>query len=65
MEIEEVDPNTTCCANCRWFDRRTCFCRKNPPQVVIQYVNRMAYPNAVFPKVPMPALDWCSAFDRD
>jgi len=30
-EEYEVDPKATCCANCRWFDSRPCFCRLNPP----------------------------------
>lgn len=64
MEVEEVSPDAVCCANCKWFDERCGFCRFNPPQVVMQYVNRMAYPNAVFPKVSMPTLDWCSKFEK-
>ena len=62
MQIEEVDINKTCCLNCKWFEERTCFCRKNPPQVVIQYANRMAFPSSIFPKITVPVIDWCSEF---
>ena len=62
MEAEEVDPTSKCCVNCMWFDQRCGFCRLNPPQVVMSYANRLAFPTAVFPKVSMPALDWCSYF---
>lgn len=63
IQPEEIDEKSTCCYNCRYFCHRTGFCRKNPPQVVLQYVNRSAFPTAVFPKVPVPALDWCGQFE--
>lgn len=64
MQLEEINPNTKCCLNCRFFDQRTAFCRLNPPQVVLQYVNRIAYPTAAYPKIPVPNLDWCSYFEN-
>ena len=62
LQQEEIDPKQKCCFNCKWFEQRTCFCRLNPPQVVLQYVNRIAYPSSAFPKISVPALDWCSNF---
>lgn len=64
MQPEEIDIDTKCCINCKFFDKRTSFCRLNPPQVVLQYVNRIAYPTAAYPKISVPALDWCSFFEN-
>lgn len=58
-----VEENTKCCQNCKFYDERTGFCRYNPPAIIMSYVNRMTFPNAVFPKISMPALDWCSKFE--
>lgn len=51
-----------CCQTCAWYCVRTGFCRKFPPQVVMQYVDRMAFPAAAFPKIQVPSVDWCSYF---
>jgi len=64
MQPEEIDPKAKCCFNCKFFDQRTAFCRLNPPQVVLQYVNRVAYPTAAYPKISVPFLDWCSHFEN-
>ena len=55
-------PEGACCLRCRWHCPRTGFCRRFPPQVVMQYVDRVAFPVAAFPKIQVPALDWCSYF---
>lgn len=50
----------SCCANCKWFDTRTSFCRKDPPKPVYVGDGNRQYITAVFPKIGMPELDWCS-----
>lgn len=62
--MDTDDTNISCCANCSFYDVRTGFCRLNPPQVVISYVNNMAFPTAAWPKINMPQLDWCSNFNE-
>lgn len=64
VQAGQPDADSVCCCNCRYFCHRTGFCRKNPPQVIVQYVNRSAFPTAVFPKISVPALDWCSYFEK-
>lgn len=59
------DPDAKCCFNCRWYCGRTGFCRRFPPQVVMQYVERMAFPTAAFPKIQVPGIDWCAYFEGD
>ena len=61
--MEESANEERCCLNCAWYCARTGFCRKFPPQVVMQYVQRMAFPVAAFPKIQVPAADWCSYFE--
>lgn len=63
MQQEEIDENMKCCLNCKWFEQRTCFCRFQPPQIVLQAFNNIAYPASVFPKISVPNLDWCSKFE--
>lgn len=60
----DLTARSECCAVCSFFDQRTGFCRLRPPQVVMTYANRMAFPTAVWPKVPMPQLDWCGEFEK-
>lgn len=62
MLPEEIDEKSKCCFNCKWFETRTCFCRLNPPQIVLQRLNAMSYPSSIFPKISVPNLDWCSNF---
>lgn len=64
IEQQEIDEKSTCCFNCRYFCNRTGFCRKNPPQVIVQYINRSAFPTAIFPKIAVPAIDWCGNFEH-
>lgn len=56
---EEVSNQSKSCASCKFFDSRTGFCRKDPPQVV---VNADGYYVAVFPKIQLPFLDFCFCF---
>lgn len=64
IQSEQIDETNICCFNCKYFCQRTGFCRKNPPQIIVQYINRSAFPTAVFPKIAVPALDWCSEFNN-
>lgn len=61
----EQQENKQCCINCKYFEARTNFCRKAPPQIIQQYIKSIGtVTNAVWPKVPLPALDWCSYFEN-
>lgn len=44
------------CSTCKFFESRSGFCRKNPPQVI---VNADGYYVAAFPKIAFPMLDFC------
>lgn len=58
--------NTLVCANCKFFEVRTGFCRKDPPQIIQTYIKSVGtVTNAVWPKIPFPELDWCSNFDNN
>lgn len=48
--------NSRKCATCKFFESRSGFCRKNPPQVI---VNADGYYVAAFPKIAFPLLDFC------
>jgi len=48
VEQNEANEQAKSCASCKFFDSRTGFCRKNPPQVV---VNADGFYVAVFPKI--------------
>lgn len=50
------EQNSRKCATCKFFESRSGFCRKNPPQVI---VNADGYYVAVFPKIAFPLLDFC------
>ena len=48
------------CSTCKYFQSRCGFCRKNPPQVV---VNADGFYVAVFPKIAFPMLDFCFEYE--
>lgn len=48
-----------CCARCRYFEDRTCFCRYNPPIPVVIDKNGQSFVTSVYSKINIPALDWC------
>lgn len=61
---ENVPKDFTCCLNCRFFEKRTHFCRKNPPTPIVFSVN-FNKENAIsskFPVITHPTLDWCGSF---
>lgn len=65
MNKEDIDKKTICCQNCKWFETRTGFCRCNPPCAVPHYIQGIGEViNGVFPKVSLPALDWCGKFEK-
>lgn len=47
------------CANCKFFEERTKFCRKNPPQANVVYENGKTFFTSTFPKIQMPEIDFC------
>ena len=67
-QTEIVDQSTCirekCCAKCRYFEERTCFCRYNPPTPIVTYLkNGQSYVTSVYSKINMPTLDWCQKFE--
>lgn len=65
-ELENIPTNKKCCYNCKWFECRTCFCRKNPPIPVPLYIKNVGnITSSAFPKITIPALDWCSCFEQE
>lgn len=62
MNPEEVDPNKVCCANCKFWEERTGFCRKNPPKPIQVTAGKNPYCIGMFPKIGMPYLDFCYEF---
>ena len=49
-----------CCAKCRYFEERTCFCRYNPPTPIVTYTKSgQPFVTSVYSKINIPALDWC------
>lgn len=66
MMQENIDTNQKCCFNCEWYEERSGFCRKNPPTPIPSYIKGVGnITNSAFPKINMPALDWCSFFMQD
>jgi len=56
-----------CCNNCIHLDKRTLFCRRNPPTPVLgkNYDKNdveVVFSTTLFPKIIKPELDWCSEF---
>lgn len=72
MEIEQTEiteqnlpERDKCCAKCRYFEERTCFCRYNPPVPVVTYAkNGQSFVTSVYSKINLPLLDWCQKFDK-
>ena len=50
------------CINCKFFEERTGFCRKEPPKPVVIKENGQCFISSVFAKIPMPQLDFCHEF---
>lgn len=54
-----------CCAKCRYFEERTCFCRYNPPVPIVTYLkNGQSFVTSVYSKINIPQLDWCQKFEQ-
>ena len=65
IQSTDIDPKTRCCANCKYCQLRTGFCRYNPPQIIQNYIESVGtVTNAVWPKIPYPAIDWCGKFEN-
>ena len=63
MDIN-VDCDKQCCLNCAFFESRTGFCRRNPPIPVQVTSGRNPYCVGMFPKIGMPAIDFCAEFKK-
>ena len=60
MLFEKEKPfSSKTCKTCKFFELRTGFCRKNPPNVLLIPTNNDTFINSVFPKIGYPELDWC------
>ena len=58
--IETGELKEKCCAKCRYFETRTCFCRYNPPIPIVSYdKNNQPFVTSVYSKISMPGIDWC------
>lgn len=62
-EANNISFETRCCWNCVHLDKRTKFCRLNPPQPVV-YIDEqgLSKVSSKFPVVTQVSLDWCSNF---
>lgn len=62
---EEIDLNIKCCWNCKHLDKRTKFCRLNPPSPVV-YIDEDGYSkvSSKFPVICSVNLDYCSSFEN-
>ena len=64
MSCPEPLERERCCAKCRYFEDRTCFCRYNPPVPLVTYTKSgQPFVTSVYSKINMPALDWCQKFE--
>ena len=62
-EMPEVRKEEKCCLNCKWHDERTGFCRFCPPSAVQAFIKGLGTVNqTIWPKPPLPNIDWCSNF---
>lgn len=67
MQIEEIDDipeDQICCWNCRFFEKRNCFCRFNPPVPMVVNISGIQVTTSNYPKISMPNLDWCGKFEK-
>lgn len=64
MDEMQLDPDKKCCQNCKYFEERTGFCRKNPPKAIQITTGKNPYCVAMFPKIGMPFLDFCFEFKK-
>ena len=54
-----------CCQDCKFFEERTRFCRKNPPMSVIMVDHGKSFMSSSFPKIQMPQIDFCFSFEKE
>lgn len=52
------------CINCKFFEKRTRFCRLNPPQPVIIDNGNGLITSSKFPVITKPESDWCAQFNK-
>ena len=63
--LDEQEVREKCCAKCRYFEDRTCFCRYNPPIPVVVYgKNGQSFVTPVYSKINIPNIDWCQKFEK-
>lgn len=63
-DIFQNNQSDVCCAKCKFFDKRTSFCRANPPVVSSTNVNNRIIYSTNFPKIQMPNLDFCHLIEK-
>ena len=65
MHDDEAHMRDKCCAKCRYFEERTCFCRFNPPSPIVTYTKSgQPFVTSVYSKINMPMIDWCQKFEK-
>lgn len=61
-EIENTCADGYMCCNCRFFEERSGFCRRNPPVPVALNGKSGPYYMTMYPKIQNPRIDWCNEF---
>ena len=59
VDYSQISPDSRVCWNCEKFERRTHFCRANPPQIVVFQDGPENKVSSKFPVVMKPAMDYC------
>jgi len=57
------------CSNCFYFEERTSFCRRFPPQPVMgrnwnSSDEEVVFSATIFPKIDRPTMDYCGEWER-
>ena len=59
VDYSQIPPDSMVCWNCQKFERRTHFCRANPPQIVVFQDGPENKVSSKFPVVMKPNMDYC------
>ena len=58
----ENNSDRICCANCKFFDSKTSFCRRNPPTPLIVFKGPQKFVECKFPVIKMSSIDYCGEY---
>ncbi len=59
VDYSQIPSDARVCWNCEKFERRTHFCRANPPQIVVFQDGPENKVSSKFPVVMKPSMDYC------